>query len=258
MPSEEHKRIFPSTPIVAGAILAVGFILAGWVLGAQIKAIRLGDRYVAVRGLAERTVKSDLAIWNISFRSSGNDFQTVLAQSTAQKQTVLAFLKAQGVPQGEITVGPPNVIDREALEFGSVQGKQSRYILTQSIVVTSPDVDLIADANQKVGTLLKQGVILAGSPGVSGSRLTYEFTSLNAITPDMITEATKNARIAAERFAENSGSKVGAIRQASQGSFSITAADSGGSSGYSPNNNPNASIMKTVRVVTNVQYYISN
>lgn len=251
MPGEDRKQFSPSIPIVTGVILAVGLIITGWVLGAQIKAIRLSDHYVSVRGLAERTVKSDLAIWNIGFRSSGNDFQTVLAQSNTQKQAVLAFLQAQGIPQSEITIGPPNVIDREALEFSSMQANQSRYILSQNIVVTSPDVDRIAAANQKVGTLLKQGVILAGSPGMSGSQLTYEFTGLNAIKPDMITEANKNARLAAERFAQDSGASLGAIRQAVQGSFSISAADAGN------NSNPNASIMKTVRVVTNIQYYIS-
>lgn len=243
--------------ILTGAILAIGLIGAGWILGSQIKQTRLADRYVTVKGLAERTVKSDLAIWNISFRASGDDFKTVLSQGDLQKQVVLTFLKKQGVAENEITIGPPNVLDREAQEYGSIQGKQSRYILSQSINVTSTNVDRIAAANQKIGELLKQGVILASSSGMSGSQIAFKFNDLNSIKPDMITEATKSARIAAERFAQDSGAKVGSIRQASQGSFSIAAANAGSQTDGGGYSNPDSSIMKTVRVVTTVDYYIS-
>ncbi len=113
------------TWLLTGVILALGLIGAGWVLGSQIKETRLGDRYVTVKGLAERTVKSDLAVWNISFRSSGDDFKTVLTEGQSQRQTVLAFLKQLGVTEDEIAIGSPNVIDREAQEYGSIQGRQS-------------------------------------------------------------------------------------------------------------------------------------
>jgi hypothetical protein len=254
---EERYRISSSAFIVAGLLLAIGLIGAGWILGSQIKETRLGDRYVTVKGLAERTVKSDLAIWNISFRSSGDDFKTVLAAGDSQRQMVLAFLKKQGVAENEITIGAPNVIDREAQEYSAVQGRQSRYILSQSIIVTSTNVDQVAAASQKIGELLQQGVILASSPGVSGSQLAYKFNGLNSIKPDMITEATKNARSAAERFAQDSGAKVGTIRQASQGNFSISAANAGSQTDDGGYNNPDSSIIKMVRVVTSVEYYLS-
>jgi hypothetical protein len=55
-----------------GILLALGLVIGGWVLGAQIKATRLSDRYVTVKGLVERTVKSDLAIWSLSYKEAGN------------------------------------------------------------------------------------------------------------------------------------------------------------------------------------------
>jgi uncharacterized protein len=99
--------------------------------------------------------------------------------------------------------------------------------------------------------LLQKGIVLGGNPGQG---LTYKFTGLNAIKPDMITEATRNARAAADRFAADSGSKVGAIRTANQGVFSILPADQAGEAegGYGPD----SSLMKTVRVVTSVEYYL--
>jgi uncharacterized protein len=257
LPDEERSRISSQALVATAVILALGLIFAGWILGSQIKETKLGDHYVTVKGMVERTVKSDLAIWNISFRSSGDDFQTVLAEGNSQKQVVLAFLKKQGIADKDITIGSPNVLDREAQDYGSIQGRQSRYVLSQTIIVNSTNVDRIAAANQQIGELLQQGVILASSPGVSGSLLEYKFNGLNSIKPDMITEATKNAREAAERFAQDAGAKVGSIRQASQGSFSISAANEGSQTDDSGYSNADTSIMKTVRVVTTVDYYLS-
>jgi hypothetical protein len=62
----------------------------------------------------------------------------------------------------------------------------------------------------------------------------------------MIAEATKDARRAAEQFAKDSGSEVGAIRTAQQGLFSIADRDQ-----FSPE-------IKTVRVVTTVEYYLGD
>lgn len=257
MPDEDRNPISSRQLLLTGIALAIGIICGAWVLGAQIKQTRLADRYVTVKGLAERTVKSDLAIWSISFRASGDDFKTVLSQEDAQRKTVLDFLRKEDVADSEIAIGPPSVLDREAMEYGSVQGKQSRYILSQTVTVTSQDVDRISAANQKVGELLQQGVILASSSGMSGSQLTYKYNGLNSIKPDMITEATKNARAAADRFAQDSGSNVGSIRQASQGNFSISAANAGSQTDSGGYGNADSSLMKTVRVVTTVEYYLS-
>jgi uncharacterized protein len=105
--------------------------------------------------------------------------------------------------------------------------------------------------------LLQKGVVLSSDPGMSRQGVAYKFNGLNSIKPDMITEATRNARAAADRFASDSGSKVGSIRQANQGVFSILAADQGSSaSDGGENGSSDNSLMKTVRVVTSVQYYL--
>lgn len=258
MPEEDRYHISSPAFILIGVVLALGLVCAGWVLGSQIKQTKLGEHYVTVKGLAERTVKSDLAIWSISFRASGDDFKTVLSQGNSQKHAVLVFLKKQGVSENEIAINSPNLLDREAQEYGSVQGRQSRFILTENVIVTSTDVEKMAAANQRVGDLLQEGVILASAQGVGGSQLSFRFTGLNSIKPDMITEATRNARAAAERFAQDAGAKVGSIRQASQGSFSISPADAGSDPEEGSSvTNPDASLMKSVRVVTTIDYYLS-
>lgn len=238
-----------------GLLLALGLIAGGWVLGAQIKATRLSDRYVTVKGLAERNVKSDLAIWPLGYKEAGDDLTLLYAKTETDKKAILQFLNQQGIQSSEIELGVVRVVDTQANEFGGGNRAPRRYIVQQEITVRTPRVDQIAAASQKTMELLQAGIVLNGN---HGEGLIYKFTGLNSIKPDMITDATRNARAAADRFASDSGSKVGSIRQASQGVFSILPANSGSATdepGYE-NFNADSSLMKTVRVVSSVQYYL--
>ncbi len=241
-----------------GILLALGLILGGWLLGAQIKATRLSDRYVTVKGLVERKVKADLAVWSLSYKETGDDLAQVYGKTEADKKSVLAFLDQQGIEAAEIELGVIHVADTQANEYGGGTKLPHRYIVDQPITVRTGRVDPVAAAAQKTIQLLQKGLVLGSNPGQG---LRYKFTGLNSIKPDMITEATRNARAAADRFASDSGSKVGAIRQANQGVFTILSGDQG-SDATEPGEaggdtlGADSSMMKTVRVVTTVQYYL--
>jgi hypothetical protein len=250
----------PANPLAPAAVLGVclllGLVVGGWLLGSQIKDIKLADRYVTVKGLVERTVKSDMAIWPVSFKETGNDLSQVFAKSEADKTTVLKFFAALGVAAQEISVGQIQVTDKLANEYGgNVTGP--RYIVQQTVTVQSADVDKIAKAGERTADLVQAGIVVGGNNGQGGIR--YKFNGLNALKPDMITEATRNARASADRFAADSGSQVGSIRSASQGVFSISAAESvaaGGDDGAIGGDSGDSSIMKKVRVVATVDYYL--
>jgi hypothetical protein len=242
-----------------GVLLALGLIIGGWVLGVQIKNTRLADRYVTVKGLVERNVKSDLAIWPLSYKEAGDDLTALYAKTEADKKVILDFLQQQSIEPNELELGIIRVVDTQANEYGGGQRAPHRYIVEQQITVRTSRVDVVANASQKTMLLLQKGIVLGGNPGQG---LAYKFTGLNSIKPDMITEATRNARAAADRFASDSGSKVAAIRQANQGVFSILAADQGAATGEPGEGGDmsfgaDASLMKTVRVVTTVQYYLN-
>jgi hypothetical protein len=244
---------------VLGGCMLLGLVLGGWLLGMEIKETRLSDRYVTVKGLVERTVKSDSAVWPVTFKETGNDLQQVYAKSEEDRAAVLKFFAAQGITPQEISVGQIQVTDKQANEYGGSNTSGPRYIVQQTVTVNSGDVDKISKAGQKTAQLLQAGIIVVGG---YGQGIRYVFNGLNALKPDMITEATKNARASADRFAADSGSQVGTIRSANQGVFSISAADAG--SGMAPGEdggggqaeNPDASIMKKVRVVSTVDYYL--
>jgi hypothetical protein len=243
----------------AAGILAIGLIVGGWILGAEIKATRLSDRYVTVKGLVERKVKSDLAIWPLSYKEAGDDLSVVYAKTEADRKTVPQFLDQQGLQASEIELGIVRVIDTQANEFGGGANRApDRYIVEQQITVRTPRVDQVAAGAQKTMQLLQKGIVLNSNPGQG---LIYKFTGLNSIKPDMITEATRNARAAADRFAADSGSKVGSIRQANQGVFSILPTDRGSEGGGPDEAMPgnlagDGSLMKTVRIVRTVEYYL--
>jgi uncharacterized protein len=235
-----------------GLLIAIGLIGGGWILGSQIKATRLADRYVTVKGLVERPVKSDLAIWPINYKEAGDDLSSLYAKTELDKKTIFAFLSQQGIQPSEIELGVVRVVDTQANEYGGNNRPPFRYIVQQQITVRSSRVDQIAAAAQKTMQLLQKGIVLSGD---SGQGVTYKFNGLNAIKPDMITEATRNARAAADRFASDSGSQVGSIRQANQGFFEILPADQAGGT-EEGGGGSDCSIMKVVRVVTTVEYYL--
>jgi uncharacterized protein len=251
--SDENQNS-PRDAAVLGLLLALGLIVGGWVLGGQIKATRLSDRYVTVKGLVERKVKSDLAIWPLSYKEAGDDLSLVYAKAESDKKAILQFLADQGIQSSEIELGVIRVVDTQANEYGGASRAARRYIVEQPVTVRTSRVDQVVAAAQQTMQLLQKGIVLSTNPGQG---LNYQFTGLNSIKPDMITEATRNARTAADRFAADSGSKVGSIRQANQGVFSILAADQSGDGGDGGGNfNGESSVMKTVRVVTSVQYYL--
>jgi uncharacterized protein len=245
------------TPLL-GVLLAVGLIVGGWALGVQVKAIRLSDRYVTVKGLVERKIKSDLAIWSLSYKEAGDDLSLVYAKSESNKNAVLQFLNQRGFRSSEIEVGVVRVVDTQANEYGGGNRAPHRYIVEQQITLRTPRVDQVADAAQKTMQLLEKGIVLNSD---QGQGLIYKFNGLNSIKPDMITEATRNARAAADRFASDSGSRVGSIRQANQGVFAILADDQASDTSepgesVGQMSSADTSLIKTIRVVTTVQYYL--
>jgi hypothetical protein len=243
---------------ILGFLLMIGLIGGGLLLGTKLRDFKRADRYVAVKGLVERTVKSDSATWPLSFSEAGDSLPDSFAASEKDKTAVLAFLNSQGFNSGSITLGSVSVTDRSLNQFNN-NTHGPRFVVEQTITVQSNDVDKVASANAKTSDLIRAGIVIQTG---QGSGVVYKFNGLNALKPDMITEATRNARASADRFAADSGSQVGSIRDANQGIFSISASNVGSSTGeegaYSMDQQADSSIMKKVRVVSTIDYYLVN
>lgn len=222
-------------------VLSVAVIAMGWFIGYGILA-RNNDRTVTVRGLSETTVQANKVTWPICFKAFGNDISQLYADIQKTRNKVLEFLKEGGIGESEITVKAPMVEDRKTNMYNDeIKAGQSRFYATCIITVTSTDVDAVRKLISSQEKLLSQGIVLENQDWRSE---VYEYTSLNSIKPGMIAEATQNAREAAEKFAKDSHSKVGKIKTASQGSFSIEDSDA-----TTPH-------IKNVRVVTTITYLL--
>lgn len=233
-----NNRLIPA--VVFGGILAVGMIGGGAMIGQGVINARVGDRSVSVRGLAERDVKADLAVLPLRFTASGDVLSEVQGRIDGDLGVVRQFLTAQGYPAAAVSLGRLEVADRRSREYGNQDGGP-RFILAQTVIVRTEDVDRVQATTRALNDLVRQGVVLQDFSGP-----TYVFTRLNDVRPAMIAEATAAARTGAEQFAEDSGAPLGPIRQATQGSFQILARDEIGDESQSSD--------KKIRVVTTITY----
>lgn len=231
--------------VLAALMVAVALLGGGWLLQKGLYHFRAADRYVTVRGLDSRDVKADLAVWPIRCSATHNDLQTARAQLEHDGKAILAFLARQGFQPEEISVLNIESQDLLAQTYRPEGVSSGRYLLTQTFLVRTHEVDKVGEGTKNITQLFAENVVLTNSAAP-----TYLFTKLNDIKPEMVAAATRSAREAANQFAVDTGQKVGAIRSASQGYFEIKARD--------PVNDipESAQRDKTVRVVTTVEYYL--
>ncbi len=229
-----------SEKIVPATIIAISVVIAGLSLRSGIVTFKEMDRKVSVKGLAEREVKADKVTWPLIYKEIGNDPSEMYDRLSSKNKRVIAFLKSAGIKDSDISVNPPVISDRQADNYGN-EIMNYRYKATSVITVTSSEVDKVRQLMRRQSELMKQGIAIV-SEEYGNNSITYEFTGLNKIKPEMVEEATKNARTTAQKFAEDSDSKLGDIRNAQQGQFSIEDRDA------------NTPYIKKVRVVNTVEY----
>jgi len=222
--------------------LALGIVVAGYLIGEALVQTRSSERQVSVRGLAEREVPANLALWPVVFSVTSNELVDLQRKADDGVAKVRAFL-ASDFSADQISVSAPRVQDREAQGMTGDGRRLDRYTAEVTVTVRPDRIDVARKAIQRSGELVKDGVAVIRSYEYNTQ---YLYTDLDKIKPEMIAEATKDARRAAEQFAKDSGSEVGAIRSAQQGLFSIEDRDQ-----FSPE-------FKKVRVVTTVDYYLSD
>ena len=199
-----------------GGSIMLGLIVLGWFIYAGIGRFADRDRSVVVKGLSEREVVADQVIWPLAYRLAGNDLKSLYTQIEENNAVIVDF-------QEEITVAPASVTDLQAERYGYNNEDPFRYKAVSVVTVASDKIELVRSLMNKQGDLLKKGVVIAGDD--YQFQTVFSFNGLNDIKPEMVAEATKNARATAQKFAEDSDSKIGKIRSASQGQFSISNRD---------------------------------
>ena len=243
------QKLQDSRAVLLGAvaIFALGLTTSGYALGDGLRRSKMAEhRSVTVRGVSERNVTADLATWSVNFSYQGTDLNSVQQSVDRQAGAVRTFFQRSGFRAGEVADTDVSLSREQPRDKdGNALGPQ-RLTVSRSIQLRTSDVMKARAAYTHQAELLRDGVEL------SGSSISYTFTGLNKLKPEMIGEANKNARDSAEQFARDSGAAVGKIKTASQGYFSVGARDGedcddcGSSGGSSP--------FQKVRVVTTIDY----
>ncbi len=227
--------------ILAAFVLGCGFALSGYFIANGLTGSRQYSRFVEVKGLAERVVKADEAIWTVNIKLVNNELPALYQTIDDAQNKTRQFLNKQGFKDSEISTNPVAVTDNHSVSYNQNQD-MPRYSADTGLTVGTNNVDQVATAIQKTGDLVQQGIV------VTTSNVIYRFNGLNAIKPVMLDEATQSAHTAAQSFANNAQATLGYIRRATQGLFTISDANSSYDSGNA--------IMKKVRVVTTVEYQL--
>lgn len=229
--------------LAAAALIAGGIVGLGFCIRSGFASISDNSRVVKVRGLCEKEVMANKVTWPVVSKEVGNDLSEIYERINTTNNAIVTFLKRNGITDSEISVNAPQVIDLQAERYAN-QNTPFRYNVTTVVVVTSTQVEKVRDLIKRQTELLKEGIAVVA--GDYSFQTTYEYTDLNNVKPAMIAEATKNAREAAKKFADDSQSKLGKIKNASQGQFSIEDRDQ-----YTP-------YIKRIRVVSTIDYFLKD
>jgi hypothetical protein len=238
---QEHSK---AAAFVLGLFIFLGLALFGYQLGSAALEFKAYERSVTVKGLSEREYESDIVIWPIKFTAAGNDLEDLYGTIESNTRKIKAFLETNGIESEAVTHDSPSITDRSAQRWANNNQPEFRYAATQTVTVYSKNIPRVRKVMGQLSELGKQGIVFTSEEYQNQTE--YLFTRLNEIKPGMIEEATHNAREVAEKFAADSQSRLGKIKRASQGQFSISPRDK---------NNPQ---IKKVRVVSTVEYYLSD
>ncbi|WP_110456125.1 SIMPL domain-containing protein [Shewanella algidipiscicola] len=229
--------------VLLGAFICIGLYLLGSQVGNSLITMRAMERTVTVKGLAELEVNADTAIWPIRFTEVDNDLNNLYLNVQSKTDKVVAFLIKQGFSSDEVSISLPSIQDRQAQGYVDPNVRY-RYAAQVTISLYTQRVELLLRIQSNLLELAKEGIAISSQD--YDSRTEFIFTQLNDIKPQMVQSATENARQTAEKFAIDSASKLGKIKQASQGQFTISDRDS------------NTPSIKKVRVVSTLTYYLND
>lgn len=229
---------------ILGIALVISMFILGYVLGGSIVKFKTLERTVLVKGLAEREVNANIVLWPIQYLYAENKQELLYAKLEEDTQKIITFLKENGFEDSEMSITAPAIVDKMAQGYGGANNIKYRYSGVQTLTLYTNKIEQTRKAMTEIASLGKSGVTFRNNTYENKTEFIY--SKLNEIKPDMIEEATKNARNSAMKFAQDSKSSLGKIKRANQGQFTIGARDK-----FTPH-------IKRIRVVSTVEYYLND
>jgi hypothetical protein len=214
-------------------VISIVLLIFSLIFFLSARAFSDQGKYVEVKGLSEKIVKADVAIWSINFDVKSNNVDSLYSDIQKDTSLIQAFLLAKGFEASEINIAPVNIYQ------DTYKDSLFRYSSTTQLSVYTKKVDLVKSSSQDTLSLVKQGITM------SQNSISFEFSDINSVKPEMLAEAIKNAKDSAAQFAKESGSHLGAVARGNQGVFDITDKD------------PGSPEYKKIRVVSTLRFLLN-
>jgi len=239
------EKISFKSAFVLGFFIFIGLFSLGYFISTGFLKSKELERTVVAKGLSAKEVNANVVLWPIKFSSTTETLDELAKKIESDTNKILEFLKKYGVKKEDITINSPSIVDKLAsLYIDGNSNPPLRYLANRIINVYSQDIEKIREVSGKMFELSQQGIVFSIDDW--DTKIEYLYTKLNEIKPQMIEEATANAREVAQKFAQDSNSKLGKIKRASQGQFEITSRDK------------NSEHIKNLRVVSTIEYYLND
>lgn len=230
-------------------ILALGMTAGSVALARGMVSMKRADREVTVRGVAQRDVTANRASWSVGYSESAYTLADALAAVDRDTAMIRAYLAKHRFTGDQTTPSSANISVTDEYIDGKNTGRKI-YSVSRAIAFDTKNVTGVGAIEANKDELAQAGLV------VDNTNATYEYTELDQVKPDMIAAATKDARRAAEKFANDSGSSVGGIKTATQGYFSVSSRESGSTDSEYGGSSTASTPDQRVRVVTTIDYYL--
>jgi hypothetical protein len=234
--------------IAPALIVGLAAVIATFILAITVTNIKSNDQSITTTGSAKQVIVSDLGILRGTINVQAASPKEAYQQLQAEKPIILNYLKSNGFSEDSIEFQTSNTYANYQFNQNGQQIGISSYTTSQSISVSSTDVNKIKEVSLDISSLVEQGVnFMVNMPE-------YYYTKLGDIKIEIQAEAAKDAMIRGERIAVATGRKLGALRRARMGVIQITPENSNMVSDMGINDV--SSIRKEITAVVNADFSI--
>jgi hypothetical protein len=226
--------------------LAVAAVWIGHIFASTIHDAKHAHDTITITGSARKPIGSDLVQWELEVKGEAGTEVAAAYEARTAGSSLVAFLRKAGIAPKDIS---PEVVQSEVVTT-RIDKKHTRttYVVSQGYGVSSRQIDVVAGAATRLGTLLEQGIDVSAQP------LAYISTNLDAAKLDALAAATAEARRRAEILVKGLGGHLGGMRASSLGVYQITPRNSTEISDYGVNDT--SSRLKDVTAVVSATFAV--
>ncbi len=231
-------------------LLASGVIFFATLIAMGMLTSTLSGKEVSAKGSAYQIVNSDEAMWRIEVVAKSPSKTAAYSKLKNDVNKVIHYLRLQNIDEKDmefltITSYPNFELNPKT---GYSTNKVESYTYSQTIQITSSDVEKIKNLSNEIQTVNSQGV------DINSMQPEYYYSKIADLKVELLSQATKDAKERANAMLKATNNHVGSIKSVKMGIFQITQKNSTDVSDWGINDT--STIEKKVTAVANVVFEV--